>query len=130
MENLEKNEDIKIDVIAENEKWFNYYAKLPKIVAIVLLVLISAFGLVDASAELLIEYESVVFGLLIWIIIASIISFTTWISLTISLSYKLLHIEYLKRINNKVSQLDVENINKINFDIQKLNLDLLDHFEK
>lgn len=83
------------EVLKENQKYFNFYLVLPKIVAIVLAVLFGLAGFGAAS-------EDGGFGMLLvtWILGAGVCALTYYV-MKLSLSYNILHICYLKKIAEK-----------------------------
>ena len=83
------------EVLKENQKYFNFYLVLPKIVAIVLAVLFGLAGFGAASGD-------GGFGMLLvtWIL-GAIVCAIVYYLMKLSLSYNILHIYYLKKIAEK-----------------------------
>ena len=104
------------------EKWFNFYKKLPTILFISIVVLFFIWGIVDPSVfgyhyrgysyYGYSNYSIDEYGImrlssgflcwLIWQVIGIVIGSLTFIFTKLSLSYKILHIEYLKNIGDKI----------------------------
>ena len=81
-------------VLQENQKYFNIYLVLPKIVTIVLAVL---FGLAGFAAS---EGGGVGMLLLTWILGAGVCALNYYL-MKVALSYNILNIYYLKKIAEK-----------------------------
>ena len=85
------------EVLKENQKYFNFYLVLPKIVTIVVAVLFALVGCIGAGMG----GEGAFIGLLVtWILGAGICALTYYL-MKVSLSYNVLHIYYLKKIAEK-----------------------------
>ena len=110
MEEQKKNDLKKVflgqESIEKIEKWFNFYKKLPTIWFIVIISFFFIWGIVDPCVfgiygYGIMELPSGFLCWFIWQIISIIFASLTFISTKISFSYKILHIEYLKKITDK-----------------------------
>jgi len=94
-------------VIAKNEKWFKVYHKLPLISAIVVMALVFIWSIVDVSVFHS-GYSPVYYGvmripnaflpMLIWWTIGAFTAAVTYFIVKFATCYMILHIEYLKKI--------------------------------
>ena len=85
-------------IIEENEKYFSFYTKFPKILTIVLAVIFFILGIVVAT----IEYE---FGGMIGLwLLGAVVCAITYVLSKLTLSYKVLHIYYLKDIRETLQK--------------------------
>lgn len=81
-------------IIAENEKWFNVWLKLPKWLTWTFAIIFFVSGLVmGISTELL-------SGLLIIWITGAVYCALNYFFLKVVMSYKILHIYYLKKLSS------------------------------
>lgn len=102
------------ETIEKREKWFNFYKKLPTILFISILVIFFIWGIIDPSVFGYHSWKSedCEYGVMmlpsgflcwfIWQIVGIIVASLTFVFTKISLSYKILHIEYLKTIASKI----------------------------
>lgn len=81
------------DILKGNMKWFRFYVLLPRIVTIILAVLFGLGGLGACT-------EGLGYGIGVWLVGAGFCA-VEYILLKISLSYKVLHIYYLKKLSDK-----------------------------
>ena len=88
-ENFENEE-----VLQENQKYFNFYLVLPTIVTVVLAVLAFIGGFFAVSIA---DGAGI---LLVWML-GALVCLLVYYLMKISLSYKILHIYYLKKIAGK-----------------------------
>lgn len=78
------------EIIAENEKWFKFFVYLPKITTIILAIACFVLGIALAT-------EDAIFLLAFWLG-GAVGCALTYVILKLALSYKILHIYYLKGI--------------------------------
>lgn len=106
------------ETIEVREKWFNFYKKLPMILFISIVVIFFIWGIIDPSVfgyhysskyswDTIDKYGVMMLpsGFLcwfIWQVIGMIIASLTFVFTKLSLSYRILHIEYLKTIRDKI----------------------------
>ena len=88
------------NVIEENEKMFNIYRKLPQIIGLIMLGVCFILGIVFSSV-----FREEIFLLIFWLsgIVVFAISFYLF---KLLLSYKILHIYYMKQIISKIDNLE------------------------
>lgn len=100
------------EFLENQQKWFDYFKYVPKIVFWIIVVFFFIFGIVDASSGTPGKYSEYygVFKLpssfvvwLIWQIIGIVQATISYAALKLSLCYKILHIYYLKQINEKLN---------------------------
>ena len=91
-------------IIEQNEKWFKYYLYLPIIAAILVGLCAFIWSFLDAFEFWLLDTDTEFGTLLIWWAIGAIIATLTYIITKLSLSYKVLHIYYLKEIKQQLAK--------------------------
>ena len=101
-------------IIEENEKYFSFYTKFPKILTIVLAVIFFIWRIVDPSVSggsyydddygMLIETGSFFGTMIIWWLIGAVVCAITYVVSKLTLSYKVLHIYYLKDIKESLEK--------------------------
>ena len=82
-------------IIEENEKWFKFFVVFPKVVTIVLAIIFFIMGIAFEA-----EFGEGWIWIATWFA-GAITCALTYILLKLSLSYKILHIYYLKQLTNK-----------------------------
>ena len=98
-------------VIESYQKWFNIFPEIPSFLAIALSVIFLGWGIIAPSiftVELetvtyygLLKQESFFSAMLLWWLIGAIVTALTYCITKLSLCYPILHIYYLKSINEK-----------------------------
>lgn len=86
-------------VIEKNERWFNWYLVLPKLITIILGILFFIAGIIVSA------YEGEALFLAVWAGGAAFCA-VNYLVMKIILSYKILHIYYLKKISLKNEKSD------------------------
>lgn len=76
-------------IIAENEKWFNVWRLLPKIITIVFAVIFFLAAIIQRG------WMTIVF-----LVIGAVFCALTYVILKLITSYKILHIYYLKKLSS------------------------------
>lgn len=87
------------ETIADNEKWFNFFVILPKILTIITAILYFIWGFVASFAfTYIFDIDSVFVSIVIWWLIGAGASILIYVVTKISCSFFVLHIFYLKSI--------------------------------
>ena len=105
--------------IANQEKWFNFFKILPRLVLYVTWALVFIWSIADVAAFSresyyygesygLLRLSSPILALLIWWVIGIVFGFIQYVALKLSLSYKVLHLSYLKAIMESCVEEDGE----------------------
>ena len=101
------------EIIAENEKYFSFFTKLPKILTIALAVIFFIWSIVDPavfqssylSSNYGIMQLNTFFGaMIIWWLIGAVVCVATYFLSKLAVSYKILHIYYLQEIKEKIEK--------------------------
>lgn len=95
------------ELIAENTKYFKFYEKVPIIFTVILGALFFILSIVGIASE---SYGTA----FLFIFIGAIVCVANYFVLKLAFSYIILHISYLKKIeeNTKKSDIIVENTRK------------------
>lgn len=110
---LEQEMSMTDEILSSYQKWFNLLPKIPAISTIILALLFLAIGIIDSSSCVEVAYtkyygifksESFVVEMAIWWLIALFVCTVTYCFTKILLSYKVLHIYYLKSIQEKLKE--------------------------
>ncbi len=113
----------KTSIIEKQQKIFNTYLKLPKIINVIFAIIFLIWAIVDAAviksrsnvptSGFYYGYVYGIFGFssqllcfLFWILIGSAITSITYFITKLSASYKILQIEYLKELSSCVKNQD------------------------
>ncbi len=103
----EKNKKFQILLDTKNaEKWFKLYKFIPVALFLLFETLFFFFGIIDGSTEMLIGYELGFGAVFAWLIIGAFFSALIYCFAKITLSYKILHINYLKKLVKKSSEIE------------------------
>ncbi len=104
----------------EQTKIFNWYLKLPMIIAVIIMALFFIWGIIDPIVfqHYFYGYRYGVMSLrsgflcwLIWVAIGAVVSLVIYYILKIGYSYKILHICYLNKILQQLEENQPQNKN-------------------
>ena len=95
------------EIVASNEKWFKFFVYLPKILVITFACLFFIWSIVDPAVFYyggryygVMRIGSFFGAMMIWWLIGAAFCGIVWVVTKLAVSYKILHIYYLKNIKN------------------------------
>jgi hypothetical protein len=84
-------------IIENNEKWFSFFAYLPRVITIILGILVFLGGIISSSLD--------VSPLVVWLV-GGIVCAIVYCALKLTLCYQILNIYYLKEIEKNTRKKD------------------------